>query len=146
MGQVIGIVDTGVDALMPGMFRQDGTSKIKIWQDLTQEGIANIVGTYQAEQGIVTVQGLRLNVRNLRSLSNSYIVGVMPSAISDLLPLKKDIYFVAYDPFTKGVFEGVCIDTCLLYTSSPLAILTPNTWTKKSTPAYLRKWKASLAG
>ena len=113
VGQVIGIVDTGVDALMPGMFRQDGTSKIKIWQDLTQEGIANILGTYQAEQGIVTVQGLRLNVRNLRSLSNNYIVGVMPSAISDLLPIKKDIYFVAYDPFTKGVFEGVCIDTNL---------------------------------
>ena len=68
VGQVIGLVDTGVDASMPGMFRKDGTSKIKIWQDLTQEGVGNILGTYQADpQGIVTVQGARLNVKSPQS-------------------------------------------------------------------------------
>ena len=114
VGQVIGLVDTGVDASMPGMFRQDGTSKIKIWQDLTQEGVGNILGTYQADpQGIVTVQGARLNVKSLKSLSNTYVVGIMPYVVSDLLPAKPDIYFVAYDPLAKGVFEGVAVDTNL---------------------------------
>ena len=37
----------------------------------------------------------------------------MPYVVSDLLPAKPDIYFVAYDPLAKGVFEGVAVDTNL---------------------------------
>ena len=111
VGQVIGIVDTGVDALMPGMFRKDGTCKIKIWHDLTNEGLGVILGKYKASQGQIDVQGVRLNVRNLNSASGTYVVGVLPSVISDLVPGKPEIYFIAYDPNAKGVFEAVVIDT-----------------------------------
>lgn len=65
--------------------------------------------TYQAEQGVVTVHGLRLSILSLRSLSNNYIVGVLPITIL-ICFLSKDIYFVAYIPYYKRCVPGVCIN------------------------------------
>lgn len=111
VGQVIGIVDTGIDPLMPGLFLSSGKSKVKLWQDATGEGLGTILGSFPSEMGFINVDGVRLNVSNLKSLSGNYVVGIMPSAICNELPEKGDIYFVVYDPKVSGVFEGVSVDT-----------------------------------
>jgi hypothetical protein len=109
--QVIGIVDTGVDPLIPGFYRQGGSSKIRSWYDATSEGVANILGRYHAENGYLSVGELKLKVTNLRSLSNTYLVGLLPSSISNEFPVERKVYFVVFDPLKKGVFEAVAIDT-----------------------------------
>ncbi len=112
-GQVVGIVDTGVDPLMPGFIKKDGTSKIVNWFDVTSEGEATILGKYRSQNGIISVNNVDLNVEDLKNLSGTYIVGMLPSIISKEFPSNPDIYFVAYDPVKEGVFEAVAVDTDL---------------------------------
>ncbi len=107
-GQIIGIVDTGVDPLMPGFINKDGTSKIIKWTDITNEGQGIILGKYKAQGSFVVMDDIRLNVESLKSKSDTYIVGKLPDVLTD-----EDIYFVAYDPVTSGVFEKVAVDTQL---------------------------------
>ncbi len=109
--QVIGIVDTGVDPLIPGFLRQDGSSKIRSWYDATSEGVANIKGRHQAENGYLNVDGLKLNVTSLRSLSNTYLVGLLPPSITNEFQVQRKLYFVVFDPLKRGVFEAIAIDT-----------------------------------
>ncbi len=109
--QLIGIVDTGVDPLIPGFCRQDGSSKIRSWHDATAEGVASIRGKYHANNGYLSVGEMKLKVTNLHSLSNTYLLGLLPSSITSEFHVERKVYFVVFDPLKKGVFEAVAIDT-----------------------------------
>lgn len=111
LGQIIGIVDTGVDPLIPGFIRKDGSSKIRAWHDATGEGTANIIGKYHAENGYLSVGEVRLKVSNLPSLSNTYLVGLLPQVITNQFSVDRKVYFVVHDPASKGAYEAVSIDT-----------------------------------
>ena len=54
---------------------------------------------------------LKLKVTNLHSLSNTYLLGVLPSSITNEFQVERKVYFVVFDPLKKGVFEAVAIDT-----------------------------------
>ncbi|MGI6661365.1 MAG: hypothetical protein ACOX34_06820 [Bacillota bacterium] len=123
IGQVIGIVDTGVDPFMPGFARADGSLKIRNWTDITKEGKGVILGRYRSSGGFINVNDVRLKVDSLRSLGGTYVVGMLPGIISDQLPSKADVYFVAYDPTDAGVFRAVVVDTNLNLDFSDDAII-----------------------
>lgn len=110
-GQTVGIVDTGVDPLIPGFLRTGGTPKIVKWLDLTLEGRALILGKYTASGGQISVQNVRLKVADLKSTSGTFVVGTLPGIISEQLSTDRDIYFVAHDPNEVGVYEAITVDT-----------------------------------
>ncbi len=110
-GQIVGIVDTGVDPFMPGFTRADGTLKVKNWIDVTKEGKATILGKYKSRNGIISANNVDLKVDSLKSLGGTYIVGMLPSIISEQVPSNPDMYFVVYDPVKEGVFEAIAVDT-----------------------------------
>ncbi|MGI6620878.1 MAG: S8 family serine peptidase [Bacillota bacterium] len=123
IGQVIGIVDTGVDPFMPGFARADGSLKIRNWTDITKEGKAIILGTYRSTGGFIYVNNVNLNVDSLKSKGGTYVVGLLPGIISQQLPSNPDVYFVAYDPTDAGVFRAVVVDTNLNLDFSDDAII-----------------------
>lgn len=111
IGQVVGIVDTGVDPFMPGFRRADGTLKIRNWTDITKEGKAVILGKYRPSGGVISVNNVSLRVGSLKSMGGSYVVGLLPAVVSEQIPSSPNIYFVAYDPTDVGVFTAVAVDT-----------------------------------
>lgn len=111
IGQVVGIVDTGVDPFMPGFRNADGTLRIRNWTDITKEGKAIILGTYRSTGGFIYVNNVNLNVDSLKSKGGTYVVGLLPGIISQQLPSNPDVYFVAYDPNQAGVFQAIALDT-----------------------------------
>lgn len=113
IGQVVGIVDTGVDPFIPGFRKADGTLKIRNWTDITKEGKAVILGKYRSSSGLISVHNVDLKVDSLKSMSGTYVVGLLPGVISEQLPSYPDIYFIAYDPNEPGVYQAVAIDTNL---------------------------------
>ena len=106
--EVIGIVDTGLDPLIPCFA---GKEKVIDWIDLTEEGTASILGELKAIDGVISIGGITLRVEGLKSLSQTYVVGVLPKALSSQFTSHRDIYFVAYDPLKEGVYEAVAVDT-----------------------------------
>ncbi len=105
--EVIGIVDTGLDPLIPCLA---GKEKVIDWIDLTEEGKASVLGELKAIDGVISIGGVSLRVEGLRSLSGTYVVGVLPKALSSQFASQPDIYFVAYDPVKEGVYEAVAVD------------------------------------
>lgn len=106
--EVIGIVDTGLDPLIPCFA---GKEKVIDWIDLTEEGKASILGEFKAIDGVISIGGISLRVEGLKSLSGTYVVGVLPKALSSQFASLPDIYFIAYDPLKEGVYEAVAVDT-----------------------------------
>lgn len=111
LGQVLSIVDTGTD---PRVFGGSGTSapgRVLDWIDLTGEGTASLLGDYEADAGVLNVEGIRFNVSNVRSQSGHYLVGTMPKTIATHLGANRQVYFVISDPDVPGWYNTVTIDT-----------------------------------
>ena len=110
-GQVIAVLDTGIDPLIPGFLDPAGINRISCWQDLTGEGLASAVATLSATDGEITIGPVTLNVRGVKSLSGVYVVGTLPKAVETAVGGSSPIYFAVVDPYVKGVFDSVVIDS-----------------------------------
>lgn len=113
LGQTLCVVDTGVDLRVFGGTETRAPDRIVDWIDLTGEGAATLLGEYEAESGVLNVEGIRFNVSSLRSRSGHYIVGKLPEAIAGRLGSNRQVYFVVSDPDAPGFYNTVTIDTDL---------------------------------
>jgi hypothetical protein len=111
LGQTIAIVDTGIDPATFSVSASDGRIRLLDWIDLSSEGVSAVMGKYSAESGYINIQENKLKVGSGKSLSNSYMVGTLPRAISSRLDSSRTVYFVVGDPNTKGIYDSVWIDT-----------------------------------
>ncbi len=127
--EVIGIVDTGLDPLIPCFA---GKEKVIDWIDLTEEGKASILGELKAIDGVISRGGISLRVEGLKSLSQTYVVGVLPKVLSSQFASHPDIYFVAYDPLKEGVYEAVAVDANMDLILTDETILHPYTASKSA--------------
>lgn len=111
LGQVLCMVDTGAD---PRVFGGSGTrapERVLDWVDVTGEGMASLLGGYEADAGILNVEGIRFNVSGVRSQSGHYLVGILPKAIATDLGPSRQVYFVISDPDVPGSYNTITIDT-----------------------------------
>ncbi len=111
LGQTLCIVDTGVDPRVFEGPENGAPDRVLDWIDLTGEGTAALLGDYEAESGTLNVEGIQFNVSGLRSRSGHYIVGKLPSAISQRLDSNREVYFVITDPDSPRLYSTVTIDT-----------------------------------
>lgn len=111
LGQVLCIIDTGVDPRVFGGSGSRAPERILDWIDLTGEGAGTILGEYEAQSGILNVEGIYFNVSTLRSRSGRFLIGKLPSVITGLLGANRQLYFVVSDPDSPGFYNTVTIDT-----------------------------------
>lgn len=108
-GQIVAVVDTGIDPLNPGFRASSGVSRILGWKDFTGEGLASTLGEYQSTEGTIEVAGQKLRVSSLKGLSGGFLAGIMPESIGSRVG--RQTYFVVFDPAIPGRFEAVSVDT-----------------------------------
>ena len=99
------------------------------WIDLTEEGKASVLGELKAIDGVISISGISLRVEGLKSLSGTYVVGVLPKALSSQFASRPDIYFVAYDPIKEGVYEAVAVDADMDLVLTNETVLYPVSYT-----------------
>jgi hypothetical protein len=109
-GQVIAVVDTGIDPLTPGFLDPRGINRIRDWQDFTGEGAATLIGRFSCSSGFVDVGAIRLDVSGLRTLSGTCLVGTLPDAIRQAGGWQDPVYFALTDPDEEGRFDSAAID------------------------------------
>lgn len=116
-GQIIAIIDTGVDPGHPDLRETTrGTPKIIDWVDFTNEMKVNTSGTIKAAgNGSYTIEGASYTIRNVPSKSGVYRYGFIEerNVLRDLnFNGKFDDKFlvVLSDPDTAGKYDTVYID------------------------------------
>lgn len=110
LGQAIAVIDTGVDPRVFGGPSSAAPDRVTDWIDLTGEGLAEPIGEYVAEHGIIHAGEIPINVANLQSRSGKYYVGVLPSALTSALGSNRQVYFVVSDPDSAGLYNTVTVD------------------------------------
>jgi hypothetical protein len=111
LGQVIAVVDTGVDPRVMGGPNAPAPARFTDWIDLTGEGTALPVGKYAAESGLVYVGETSLDVSQVRSRSGQYLIGVIPDVLLSAIGGYRQIYFAVSDPEAAGYYNTVTVDT-----------------------------------
>ena len=111
LGQVIAVVDTGVDPRVMGGPNAPAPARFTDWIDLTGEGTALPVGKYAAESGLVYVGETPLDVSQVRSRSGQYLIGVIPDVLLSAIGGYRQIYFAVSDPEAAGYYNTVTVDT-----------------------------------
>jgi len=117
-GQVVAIIDTGVDPSHPDLsITTDGNPKIIDWVDFTLEGLVN-TSTVPGPENATTIswQGKDYLLGDIPSRSRIFRMGFL--SINDLVPLElvdydneKEIPVLLTDANKKGIYDTVYIDT-----------------------------------
>lgn len=116
-GQVIAIIDTGVDPSHPDLaMTTDGKPKLVEWVDFTLEGIVDISPATEVKEKTLTFQGKEYSLGDIPSRSKKYRIGYLN--LNDIAPLELvdstnpfQVAVLVTDANTGGVYDTVYIDT-----------------------------------
>ena len=116
-GQIIAIIDTGVDPGHPDLRETSrGTDKIIDWVDFTDEMRVNTTGVISVvEDGIYVIDGVRYTIKNVTSKSGEFRYGFIRerSLFRDLNfngNLDDEFLVILSDPNVAGKYDTVHID------------------------------------
>ncbi|MHB1128295.1 MAG: S8 family serine peptidase [Bacillota bacterium] len=116
-GQVIAIIDSGVDAGHPDLqLTTGGLPKIIDWVDLTEEGLIDTSTAVAGQDGSLQINGRKFNVAGIVSRSNTYRYGFLREQelgydMNGNGSLREIYLVLVADTRDSGLYDRVYIDT-----------------------------------